>query len=310
MGPPAYGGGPAHTGEVAFADAMGIPQTAPLGMGADPLAPTDFGRHDPFGRDMMPGSMHPSQQGMQPFARMGSPSYNGTMTSQRGRRRPPMWVVAALSCSIALLIAGLVVAVVMTASTPTKSGSGTKAEPSAKPGTGVVTVPSSTAHAGVTTTATATANTEATPPPPHAATAVTLADPAPVPAPPTTAHGGAATTTATAASPTTTAGRPAVAPVAATGGATPAGVKRPTAPAAGPPAGPAALGAITVVCMPKCSEITDNGAPFGTGNVFNKPVTAGRHALVLFSATTGVRKPMVVDVASGQTAEVRVSMEK
>ena len=34
-------------------------------------------------------------------------------------RRPPMWVVAALSCSIALLIAGVVFAIWTTTSTPT-----------------------------------------------------------------------------------------------------------------------------------------------------------------------------------------------
>lgn len=317
MAPPTYGGGPAHTGEVAFADAMGIPQTAPLGMGPDPHGPTDFGRHDPFGRDMMPGSMHPSQQGLQPFSRMGSPSYNGTMmTSQRGRRRPPMWVVAALSCSIALLIAGLVVAVVMTASTPSKSGTGTKTDPSAAPGTSAGATTSTTGTGTGATTPTATATTAAkTDPPPHAPPTVTVASP-PDPTPPP--QTGATTTPApTAQAGATTAARPTTTPVSVNGGnggANPTGgTKRPTAPTgpvAAPASGPAALGAITVVCMPKCTEITDNGAAFGTGNVFNKPVTAGRHALVLFSATTGVRKPMVVDVASGQTAEVRVSMEK
>ncbi len=39
----------------------------------------------------------------------------GTMTAQRfGKRRPPMWVVAALSCSIALLFAGIIIAFIST----------------------------------------------------------------------------------------------------------------------------------------------------------------------------------------------------
>ncbi|MBX3233625.1 MAG: protein kinase, partial [Labilithrix sp.] len=39
---------------------------------------------------------------------------NRTMTAQRFKRRPPMWVVAALSCSVALLVAGIVIAIIST----------------------------------------------------------------------------------------------------------------------------------------------------------------------------------------------------
>src|SRR5204863_486738 len=46
---------------------------------------------------------------------------NRTMTAQRFKRRPPMWVVAALSCSIALLIAGVVIAILSTTTGPSSS---------------------------------------------------------------------------------------------------------------------------------------------------------------------------------------------
>ena len=72
---------------------------------------------------------------------------------------------------------------------------------------------------------------------------------------------------------------------------------------------PAALGAITVVCMPKCDQIIDNGTSLGPGHIFNRPVPAGRHVLQL-SAPNGSRKNLVVEVAPEQTKEVRMSMDK
>ncbi|MDB5219886.1 MAG: hypothetical protein JWO86_7813, partial [Myxococcaceae bacterium] len=72
---------------------------------------------------------------------------------------------------------------------------------------------------------------------------------------------------------------------------------------------PAALGAITVVCMPKCDQIIDNGTSLGPGHIFNRPVPSGRHVLQL-SAPNGARKNLVVEVAPEQTKEVRMSMDK
>ena len=86
-----------------------------------------------------------------------------------------------------------------------------------------------------------------------------------------------------------------------------------TAKTAAPPAtttgAPAALGAITIVCIPKCDQISDNGANLGPGHIFNRPVPAGRHVLGL-SAPNGVKKNLQVEVAGGQTREVRISMDK
>ncbi|MBX3190035.1 MAG: hypothetical protein KF819_23620, partial [Labilithrix sp.] len=81
------------------------------------------------------------------------------------------------------------------------------------------------------------------------------------------------------------------------------------APSAKAPPKPAALGAITVVCMPKCDQIIDNGTPLGGGHIFNRPVPAGKHVLQL-SAPNGVRKNMVIEVLPDQTREVRMSMDK
>jgi hypothetical protein len=86
----------------------------------------------------------------------------------------------------------------------------------------------------------------------------------------------------------------------------------PVAPAAPPPSAAKkanALGAITVVCMPKCDQIVDNGTPLGPGHIFNRPVQAGRHTLQL-SAPTGVKKNLVVEVVAEQTREVRISMDR
>ncbi len=70
-----------------------------------------------------------------------------------------------------------------------------------------------------------------------------------------------------------------------------------------------AIGGLTVVCMPKCDEILDNGISLGPGHIFNRPVAAGKHVLVL-STQSGVKKTMQVDVVPDQTREVRVSMDK
>ena len=71
----------------------------------------------------------------------------------------------------------------------------------------------------------------------------------------------------------------------------------------------ASLGALTVVCMPKCYQIIDNGASLGPGNIFNRPVASGRHVLQL-SAPNGARKNLVVEVAPEQTKEVRMTMDR
>ena len=74
-----------------------------------------MGPGDPYGRPAAPAtrkaSSYPARQpSVEPDARHIGRDQR-TMTVQRVRRRPPLWVIAALSCSIALLIAGVVIAV-------------------------------------------------------------------------------------------------------------------------------------------------------------------------------------------------------
>jgi eukaryotic-like serine/threonine-protein kinase len=331
--PPPY---PQHHGgpEYPFNETLGMPQGQISG---PPHDPNDYGR--PMSNaphDFVPRSgPHPTGQSgefiprqsprMAPtMNRMGAPTYdNRTMTAQRYKRRPPMWVVAALSCSIALLIAGVVIAIISSTNAPTTakttgSGSAATTAPSAAP-----VAAAGAATSGPFSTARAAFNTVVNQPgsslapsgaPPAAVTAppppTTAALPAePVPATPAVAAPPPVTVAAAAPPP------PVAVPVAAP--PPPAPVARPSPPpAAAPvpvpapkPAKPAALGAITVVCMPKCDQITDNGTPLGPGHIFNRPVPSGRHVLQL-SAPNGARKNLVVEVAPEQTKEVRMSMDK
>ena len=328
------------------------------GGGFDPMGmqpPMNFGHpqgHDPndFGRGMQqqqqPNDFIPrsgpnptgqsgefiprnSSQRMQPtVGRMGGPSYdNRTMTAERYKRRPPMWVVAALSCSIALLIAGVVIAIVsstngspspksVASGAPLASGVG--GHPSAvvaagAPGAGPFTAAHSAFNAAVAQPG--SSNTPAPTTPAGALTAppvmTAAADPAPT-TPPVATTPPAAVAVVQPVTPTVAPAAPSPVTPAA-----PAPIARPTPPpqpvaAAAPaptPKKPAALGAITVVCMPKCDQIIDNGASLGPGHIFNRPVAAGRHVLQL-SAPNGSRKNLVVEVAPEQTKEVRMSMDK
>ncbi len=326
----------AHDGPGGF-DPMGMPPPMNFGhpQGHDP---NDFGRgmqqqqppHDfiprsgpnPTGQS---GEFIPRHsQRMQPtVGRVGGPSYdNRTMTAERYKRRPPMWVVAALSCSIALLIAGVVIAIVSsTNGSPSPKGvasgapSGVAGPSSAVASAGAASPgPFTSAHSAFNAVLAQPGSSNAPPPttPPAALTAppvmTAAADPAPIVPPAATTPPAAPVV---AAVPPVT---PTVAPAAPTAALTPA---RPTpAPqpvaAAAPaptPKKPTALGAITVVCMPKCDQIIDNGASLGPGHIFNRPVPAGRHVLQL-SAPNGSRKNLVVEVAPEQTKEVRMSMDK
>ncbi len=74
-------------------------------------------------------------------------------------------------------------------------------------------------------------------------------------------------------------------------------------------AGVTGRGKLTVVCLPKCDQILDNGAVIGNGYVFGQEVPAGHHTLLL-STPAGVKKTVAVDVAADAVKDVRVSMDK
>ena len=347
-----------RSGEMPFhGDTMGMPQ-GHGGVGHQGHEPQEFQRvmsTQPHEFNPRSGP-HPTgesgqfiprhSQRMAPASqRMGAPTYdNRTMTAQRYKRRPPMWVVAALSCSIALLIAGVVIAIVSASGSPSKSAGVGSPSSSAVAGgaTGAAGANSAAGANGATgangaasaggagpfSSARAAFNnvvaqpgSSLTPPPgapptavtaPPVMTAAVTPDPAPSPAPSPSTPPVAAPTPPVAVAAATTAAAPVIAPVVAQ----PRPAAAPVAVAVAAPAAPAptakkpaALGAITVVCMPKCDQIIDNGASLGPGHIFNRPVPAGRHVLQL-SAPNGARKNLVVEVAPEQTKEVRMSMDK
>ncbi len=75
-----------------------------------------------------------------------------------------------------------------------------------------------------------------------------------------------------------------------------------------PPRQPTGMGSITVVCMPKCDHVFDNGTDLGPGNIFNRPASAGMHVIAM-SAANGSKKTIVVNVIAEQSREIRMSMD-
>ncbi len=328
--PPGYGAPPSFTGEVPFADPMAMSGQGPMAMQPGPY---DYSQPQIHGGDVFARQPQPTGQSGEFIARAGHPSGhrlpmhlgrdNRTMTAQRFKRRPPMWVVAALSCSIALLIAGVVIAIISTTSPPPRAqgtgGSGTAvavAGPFTAARTAFNSVVSSSPTAPISTLgAIAVPPTTITPPPPaHTVGRPPEAAPVATAPPVVTADPAVTAPTVTAPPAVTAAPTPAPTPApapppATTARATPVPVPVP-APAPAPvPKKSNALGALTVVCIPKCDQIIDNGTSLGPGHIFNRPVPSGRHALVL-SAPNGVKKTLQVEVIPEQTKEVRISMDK
>jgi serine/threonine-protein kinase len=298
-----YGAPPAFTGEVPFTEALSSTSGQTMGMlhpgafdyGQQPALTGDGFAHPSAPNDLIPRGGHPSNRTHAPQGRD-----HRTMTVQRVRRPPPMWVVAALSCSIALLIAGVVIAIVSTTSPPPHAQQGGAP-------TGATAGPFTATRTAFNSVVSATPSPM---PPGGATTAPTSMSPTPP----------AQTGDPTSPTPTVTASAPRVQPTTQptlsptpTPPATTARVTPPPSPAPAPPptakkTSPAALGTLTVVCMPKCDQIIDNGTPLGPGHIFNRPVPSGRHALIL-SAPNGVKKTVQVDVTPEQNTAVRTSME-
>ncbi len=69
--------------------------------------------------------------------------------------------------------------------------------------------------------------------------------------------------------------------------------------------GPIAL--LTFVCTPACDQILDNGQPLGPGNIFNRPIRAGRHSFLATTANGG-RKLIVADIVADERKEIRIVM--
>ncbi len=247
------------------------------------IPPQDSYDYDFAPRSGQSGDVIPRQSPRMGPHRIAAPTYQ---SPQRHGRRPPMWVVAALSFSIALLIAGVVIAVL----SPSNAAS------PAVPPAGAAVAAGAVAAAGGGPFSTARAAFDNVVNPPSAAGLPPSISPAAATAPPSV------TAPAPSAPPSPA---PAPRPTSAAIAPTPALAAAP----ATKPSRPAPLGAITIVCMPKCDQIVDNGTPLGPGHIFNRPVASGRHVLQL-SAPNGVRKTLVVEVAPDKTTPVRMTMDK
>ncbi len=363
------------------------------GMNANPNGMMGQPGMDPYNQNGQNGYPHPMQGsgGMQAAPNMMGPGVNGdfgpmqtgsgqqqwnpnptmqiapqrvdTQYTGQGSRRPPMWVLIAVSCSVALLVAGIFAVIISIASAPAPKprvvktvssagtvvvGSGTGASPAPSPGpsaggssVGVAngkTVPNPfttarvqftqivggggpTGMNGVTapTPSGATTTTSATP---STSAASTNSDPnaggQPIADPNANAGGGAQP----AAQPQPTpqpASQPGTQPIAAQPqpapqpgprpqpvAAQPQPVPQPAPQPAGQPAKTGELGGITIVCLPACSQVLDNGAALGPSPIFARPVPSGPHTLTLVSG--GNKKSVKVTVTPGKTSEVREAM--
>jgi hypothetical protein len=263
--------------------------------GPSPSGPQDFMGMPHQG---MPGS---NLSRIQPTVQRLPHPDNRTMTAQRFKRRPPMWVVAALSCSVALLVAGILIAILSTTSPPPRQA---QQSPVGSNTGAAVVGPFSAARTAFLTAATP-------PPPPPVApqpTGLVVPPGGVVPATPSAVAAVPPTVAPPTAPPVAPADTMATRPTAAPPPApAPAPLPAPK-PAAPPPPKPGAMGSLTVVCLPvKCDQIIDNGTPLGPGHIFSRPVPAGRHALVL-SAPNGVKKSVTVEVLPDQLKDVRMSM--
>jgi len=92
---------------------------------------------------------------------------------------------------------------------------------------------------------------------------------------------------------------------------TPAPVPPPPSASAAPsaPAEPVKpeMGALTILCTPRCDAITDNGIPLSPGNLVGVPVAAGPHRIE--ARGNGVKRAYNVNVAPNQTRELKILLE-
>jgi serine/threonine-protein kinase len=275
-----------------------VPPPAWLAAPAAPAAPTA-----PAARLAAPAVAETPPESAAVFAAPVAPvaAIDGTLDAEdtataaamrRSPLRSPM-VLAAAGIGVAALAFG---AVMLGRSAPSDASSAGAAQAAASATTTApVPVPSAAETAPMAaTTAVATAEAATAP----SASASSTAEPATVEA------------TDTKPAPSATAAALARPPVAEAGLPVVATRPLPSASAAAAKlAAPTGTGKLTVVCLPKCDQILDNGAVIGNGYVFGQDVPAGHHTLLL-STPAGVKKTVAVDVPADAVKDVRVSMDK
>jgi serine/threonine-protein kinase len=295
----------------------------------DPMRPSGQMQYPPYGPDGYP-QQAPNNDGM------AQRPYPGVMsapdaTPQGGPKKPPMWLVAAVSCAAALLVAGIVAVIfAVGGSSDPKGGKKPAASGSASAGAPAVGAASGApglfgpARAGFLAAGGAGAGATIAPP-----SSATVAQPTPAPSASTAAPVESAAATAAAepsaapapsaqptAQPTATAVvQPTAQPTAqptpqptVTAVAQPTAKPTATATATATAAPVKGTGTLTVVCLPACDQVTDNGTPLGRSPIVGRVVPAGRHTIQLSSGS--VKKSTVVNVQPDATSEVRMAMSQ
>jgi hypothetical protein len=237
----------------------------------------------------------------------------GTVTAQALARRPPMWLVAVGSGLAALFVAGIVFVILtqLVFSTPPKRA-GKPASSSAAP---LVTTPVPTlppgpfqaarsgfllalASQGPTSMSAPVPSGE---PAPLASAASTTPSPTPAANPQPAPVAVVDTRPAPVAPPAQPAPQPA--PLAPPTYAQPQAPTRRPAPVS---SDSQAQGQLSVICIPACDQVTDNGHAMGASPFFKRPVSVGSHRLRLSAA--GFNKTVSVSVIGDQLTTVRESM--
>jgi len=304
----------------------------------DPMRPSgQMQQYSPYGPDGY-NSQHQQSANHESMAQR---PYPGMMSmpdagpQQGGPKKPPMVLVAAVSCAAALLVAGIVAVIFAVGGASSSDPKGGKkpvastdvpvaGAASGAPGLfgparagflaaggsgGAAVAPPSMAPTG-SAEAPAAPSSSANPPPAATASASPTAEPSNTPvAPPQPTVQATAQPVAQPTSqpvppaPQPTTPQPATQPVAQPT------AKPATTPAATATAAPVkGTGTLTVVCLPACDQVTDNGAPLGRSPIVGRVVPAGRHTIQLSAGT--VKKSTVVTVQPDAVSEVRMAMSQ
>jgi serine/threonine protein kinase len=310
---------------------------------SDPSLPdTRIGARDDFfaGPPNMPPPGYGATAAMQaapPVApRLFAPPQMEPTQPAQTLKRPgvPMWAVAVGSGLAALFVAGLLFFVLTRATTPTRKSPATARSGATAASTGLATAPATHPTAATPTVMVAPAGSAGgglfTPvrsaflgtlvPAPSGmggsgatGTPAPTDDPGPSPAdaPKAAANEGAAATTTTAISAPTSVATPTAQPLpppTAIATALPRRIPTP-APATGDNSGAsAATGLLSVICIPGCDEVYDNGKPLGQAPIVKRQVSVGSHRLKLVSVNPPATKVVPTIVLADQLATVRQSM--
>jgi len=284
-----------------------------------PMAPHEMQQHEQMQQQAMPRPQQPTSRlpSLPRFFRTDAD--NRTVTARSLRRGPPIWAVAVGSGFVALLIVGVIYAILAQTSSPPATVSQNETGVGTATGTPPTGRGAGTGLAPTTTTTASLASSAATGPfgfmragfVTATGTGAATATPGSSVTPPTTAAPTAAIPPATPPAATVAADAPSV-PVTQLPTATPPATPPPAA--ARPP--PVATrsdkppqGLLTVTCKPQiCDEVTDNGKPLGTAPFFRKPVPAGEHRIQLKAHNPPITKIVQVFILADDLKVVSVTM--